>query len=179
MNAPCIRSAARHLVVAFASIAVLATVAPATVLAQSARSAVPVPTALGSFSPNRALVPNHEKPRCVAVPADSNVSDIPAQSYSVDGLAGTDDDAIDADLLSPGSGMVVVDSHGKIIEPEEPEPTPVNTARTECCPVSPTVEAPSISRRASGISYPANNGSDMRASCVDAMNPPPSSRSPL
>ena len=174
VHAPYVRSTLRQFAIAFVMMLGTAVTAPAS--AQSARTAVAIPMAIGTFNPTHE--PNHEPARCVAV-FNSTVpirvepdTRYPARLYAVnDSRAVDDDDAIDADALSPGSGMVIVDSHGNLVTPEQVAPP-------ECCPAPAMWEAALVTRH-TATRYTASNGSDTRALCVDAMNPPPSSRSPL
>ena len=154
------------------------------ILGQSARTSVVIPAALATFGPQPVA------PRCVAtlstataIESESGVRDDPAQPSVADDSADVRDDALDADALLPGSGMVVVDSHGKIIASDRPltppvEVSPAEVSPAECCPVAPGSETAVTARQAAN-SYTPSNGSDMRARCVDAMKPPPSSSSPL
>ncbi len=189
MNAPSTRPTARFLALAFAIIAGLAIGTPAAAVAQSARSVVAIPAAINTIHP--ALGPDHEASRCVAVfattiaiPADSDVSDSAAQSYSVDETAADSADAADneiaGDVSSPGSGMVVVDRHGKIIAGEN-SPVPATArASTNCCPAPALAPwSVALTPRRAAASYTPSNGSGARAGCVEAMNPPPRSFSPL
>ena len=170
VHAPYVRSTLRQFAIAF--VMTLGTVATAPASAQSARTAVAIPIAIGTFNPT------HEPARCVAV-FNSSVpirvepdTSYPARLYAVnDSRAVDDDDTVDADALSPGSGMVIVDSHGNLVTPEQAAPA-------GCCPAPATWEAALVARH-TAIRYTASNGSDTRSLCVDAMNPPPSSRSPL
>lgn len=189
MNAPSVRPTVRLLAIAFTIIGGLGMFAPAPALAQSARSAVVIPAAIGTIP--TALEPDHEASRCIAIftstiaiPADSYARDSAEQSSSIDDPADDAGDAADnaiaGDLLSPGSGMVVVDRHGKIIAGENPPIPATERASTNCCPAS--VGPPwtvALSPRRAAVSYTPSNGSGARASCVEAMNPPPSSLSPL
>jgi hypothetical protein len=163
VHAPYLRSTQYKLAITFALLASL-TIA-ATASAQSARTAIAIPAALATS--DHASGPAQQASRCETV-----------FSATVDDSSGVADDIIDDDTFSPGSGMVVVDSHGKIIDSEPPRVTRTPTVPAACCAESPGGET---DRTASGTtrSYTGSNGSVTRARCIDAIKPPPSSRSPL
>lgn len=181
MQAPYVRSTPRQLVIALATVIGAAVATPTT--AQSARRGSAIPVAFVTSIPT--LGPTHAALRCIAVFSaatairpDSDARRETVQVYSADDSADFADDAIDPDALTPGSGMVLVDPHGKIIEAQTPRVASVEISPTDCCPAAATWTAALVANRTTG-SYTASNGSATRARCVDAMNPPPSSRSPL
>ena len=97
----------------------------------------------------------------------------PSNSWDSD-IGDAVDDSIYAEILTPGSGMVAVDSHGRLIRSGDPAP---RGAAPDCCTAAERQSEPK-----SAVDLPANytasKGRDL-ARCADSMKPPPSSLSPL
>ena len=91
-------------------------------------------------------------------------------------IADAIDDSTYAAVLTPGSGMVAVDSLGRLITSGDPAPDHAAVA-TVCCT---DVEPPSVPKPAVDLpaNYTASKGRAL-ARCADSMKPPPSSLSPL
>jgi len=175
------RSTRYHIAIAFAVTICLAALQPTA--AQSARTAVVIPAVLASSV--RMVGTAVDAPRCmamsdstIAVGTDSRTHHVAPESYWVEDSADVEDDVIDRDALSPGSGMVLVDPHGKIIASEKAKVDVADITPTDCCPDAATITAAQVARPASS-NYTPSSGSPARERCVDAMNPPPNSRSPL
>lgn len=102
------------------------------------------------------------------------------------------DDTMDAAVTLPGSGMVLVDAHGRIIAPLSARSATAATTTTAlaaapatavgmlatCCSANAEWSGVLLDLHAAG-GQTASRGSSVRARCADAMNPPPSSRTPL
>lgn len=90
------------------------------------------------------------------------------------------EDSIDAQVLAPGSGMVAVDSHGRLITAGDATARDTSARPTEsgdCCPSTDGNSGP----RAAPFppsAYTTSKGRDL-ARCAGSMKPPPSNLSPL
>ena len=145
-----------------------------TVHAQSARPQVSSTTAFSALRVGLQPVA-----KCVELFDYSTSRADTSVAASVPDSLDTADDSIDATAMLPGSGMVLVDAHGHVIAPSDIRTTADPSARATCCTGSPLFYggAPVDIRDASDQT--ARSGSSARERCVDAMTPPPSSRSPL
>ena len=89
------------------------------------------------------------------------------------------EDSIDAQVLAPGSGMVAVDSHGRLITAGDAGPRSAKVLPAEvpdCCPMRDGASGPRASDGSAG--YTTSSGRDLER-CEDSMKPPPSKTSPL
>lgn len=173
LHAPWLRDAPRQIVLLLSAVAIALAATPVAG-AQSARTAVTVPVALFTRPSDPGAARNTA--RCVATLA--TVVPVRAQNDSGSAVTEADsiaDDGADLDGSSAGSGMVVVDSHGRIINPDTSRRASGDVAREGCC-VTPMPAI--VWARWSTAGYELSTGNGTRERCVDAMNPPPSSRSP-
>ncbi len=173
MNAPSLRDAARQIVLLLSPVTIALGATPVAG-AQSARTTVTVPIAIFTPPPDPSAVRNTA--RCVTTLATAvAVRALNDSGRTVTEADSLDDGVADLDASSPGSGMVVIDSHGRIIQPDDGRQACVDAAPERChvAPMPAVVEA-----RWSDSGYETNMGNEVRERCVDAMNPPPRSRSP-
>jgi hypothetical protein len=147
------------------------------IAAQSARTAMPIPLAISIAGPDpdSAAAPNCSESLDGPAPRDPSANPQFAATMRDSILASIDPDSelADTGAASPGVGMVIVDPHGTIVASGQMHVAPV---------ASTTVQSDAAPRLPDGITlraYTASSGSVVRTRCAHAMNPPPSSRSPL
>lgn len=142
--------------------------------AQSARSQVFSTIAFGG-----SLVRTQLPSGCAELYSDSTSRTDSRVALDVADSLDASDDSIDPAAGLPGSGMVLVDSHGRTIAPPKAAAGAQRLAPTPCCPdVKLSGDGVVADLRLFGVQT-VSSGSSARARCADAMNPPPSSRSPL
>lgn len=173
MHAHSLRVAPRYIVLLLSATAIAWAATPVAG-AQSARTTITIPVALLTTPPNAR--PARNTPQCVATIATAAAVRAPDDSAgSVADADSLDDGGTDPDALSAGSGMVVIDSTGRIIEPDNARQASADIAAEGCCPAPmPTV----VWARWSASGYETNKSNGMRERCLDAQKPPPSTRSP-
>lgn len=142
--------------------------------AQSARTTVAIPVALVTTPPNLRAARNASQ--CVATlttgVAVRAATDSAGDVTEADSL---DDSSTDLDAVSAGFGMVVVDSTGRIIQPDKARQASADIQAEGCCPV-PKPDVVWAARSAAADA--TNKGNETHQRCVDAKNPP-SNRSHL
>lgn len=113
---------------------------------------------------------------------DTTSSVTPPESIVTADSFDTADDTMDAALTLPGSGMVLVDPHGRIIAPLSAGRPVARAAAVDmpatCCATNEAWSGVLLDIHAAKAQT-VSSGSSVRARCADAMNPPPSRRSPL
>ncbi|MEO7217291.1 MAG: hypothetical protein ABI026_03790, partial [Gemmatimonadaceae bacterium] len=133
MQARSLRVAPRYVVLLLSTTGIALAAMPVAG-AQSAAATVAIPIALLRTLPN--TFPTRSTPQCIATPATVASVSVPADSAGVLAEADSlDDDGSDPDALSPGYAMVVVDSHGRIIEPDNARQASADIVPQGCCPV--------------------------------------------
>ena len=160
MHARLLRVARRPLVLLLSAAGIAWAAAPVAG-AQSARTTVAIPVALLTTARNAALcVAPLNTVTTVRAPADS-AGDI-AEADSLD------DSSTDLDAVSAGFGMVVVDSTGRIIQPDNARQASADIQAEGCCPV-PKPDVVWATRSAAADA--TNKGKETHERCVDAENP--------
>lgn len=166
MHARLLRVARRPLVLLLSAVGIAWAAAPVAG-AQSARTTAAIPVALLTTPPN--LHPARNAALCVAPLNTVTAARAPADSAGDIAEADSlDDSSTDLDAVSAGFGMVVVDSTGRIIQPDKARQASADIAAEGCCPVAkPEV----VWTRWSAAGYATNKGNEMHEGCVDARNP--------